>query len=429
MPASRPASTTRDQRAFEPQDTRAFAGKRVALVHPAWHSCGSHQVFTSQAQAYRALGARVISLAVADFPGWTESSKAHRDYLAATEDLIADQRFYAGMPAPRMASPAFLQALWQWLHGNAAAMLCAVARAAEVPAALLALPDIDLIHCNHFFCMPAALALKSKRDCPLILDTHDVQARQFALRNEGRRLLPPKARYEEMLALEIAQMGPADLLIHLNDEEARYWRELLPAQRHALVYPAVTSVPTGPDGSDIIIVASANHPNYLSIKWFLETVRPRARDVPLRIIGNIDELVRANAPALFAQHVALFCGRVDDLDAAYAAAGLVLLPTTSGHGLSIKTVEALSCGAPLIATAEAFRGIAIDPRSLANVTLAGDAEGFAAALRRQAKGRMSTEAERQASDTRRLYERLFSFDAYQQTLAATVRPLLSLQAA
>ena len=429
MPASSPASSTRDQRAYEPHDTGAFAGRLVVLVHPAWHSCGSHQVFTSQAQAYRALGARVISLAVADFPGWTAGSKAHQDYLAATEDLIADQRFYAGTPAPRMASPAFLEALWAWLHGNAAAMLCAVAREAEVPAALRALPDIDLIHCNHFFCMPAALALKGKRDCPLILDTHDIQARQFALRNEGRRLLPPKARYEEMLALETAEMRLADLLIHLNDEEARYWRELLPAQRHALIYPAVTSVPTGPGGSDIIIVASANHPNYLSIKWFLETVRPRAADVPLHIIGNIDQMVRANAPTLFAEHAGLFRGRVNDLDAAYATAGLVLLPTISGHGLSIKTVEALSCGAPLIATAEAFRGIAIDPRSLANVTLAGDAEGFAAALRRQAKGPASTEAERQASDTRRLYERLFSFYAYQQTLAAAVGPPLSMPAA
>ena len=37
-----------------------LAGRVVAIVHPAWHSCGSHQVFVSQARAYRSLGAKVM---------------------------------------------------------------------------------------------------------------------------------------------------------------------------------------------------------------------------------------------------------------------------------------------------------------------------------------------------------------------------------
>ncbi len=404
-----------------------LAGKLVVLIHPAWHSCGSHQVFVTQAQAYRALGATVYSLAVADFPGWTEGSKAHRAYLAATADLIADQRYYVGMPRRLMARPRFLGAIWQWLHGNAAAMLCATARGAKLPDALRDWPEIALIHCNHFFCMPVARALKGERDCPILLDTHDVQARQFSLRNESRRLLPPKARFEEMLAAELAEMRDADLLIHLNDEEAQNWRDLLPHQRHALIYPAITPMPTGPGGSDIIIVASANYPNYLSVTWFLQEVRLLAADVPLRIIGNIDQIFRAKAPALFAQHAELFCGRIDDLDAAYANAAAILLPTTSGHGISIKTIEALSSGAPLIATPEAFRGIAIDPASLANVTLVADAAGFAEALHRLAERPITSPQDRQSSDTRRLYERLFAFDAYMQAIAEEVRPLLSLQ--
>lgn len=430
-------SFTRDasqMRRFPPEHASAkrlagkrLAGKRVIVVHPAWHSCGSHQVFVTQMQAYRALGANVYSLAVADFPGWTAGTKAHQAYLAATEDLIADRRHYVGMRRRLMATPRFLAALRQWLHGNAAAMLCATAQGAALPAELLDLPEVDLIHCNHFFCMPVALALKHPHSCPILLDTHDVQARQFALRNEGRWRLSPKASFEDMLALELAQMRDADLLIHLNDEEARSWRGLLPDMAHVLIYPAIKPVPTGPGGSDVIIVASANYPNYLSAMWFLTEIRPLAPDVPVRIIGNIDQIFRAQAPALFAQHRELFSGRVDDLDAAYANAAAILLPTTSGHGISVKTIEALSSGAPLIATREAFRGIAIEPAGLANVTLVADAEGFAAAVRRRAEMPTTSPKERQASDTRQLYERLFAFDAYTDALAEKVLPFLALR--
>ena len=402
--------------------TLPFAGRCVVLVHPAWHSCGSHQVFVSQAQAYRALGAKVVSVAVADFPGAAAGSRAHRAYLAASQDLIADERHFAGMPRHRLASPQFLLAAEKWLHGNAAEMLCAIARSSDVPAAVRSLPRIDLIHCNHFFCMPAALALRGTRPCKIVLDTHDLQARQFALRAQSGWRLAPRARYDDMLTLELAQMAEADLLVHLNDEEALTLQELLPQKHHELIYPTIKPVPAGPGGPDIIIVASANYPNFLSVAWFLEAVHPLAPEVRVKIIGNIDGAVRARAPALFKEHAGLFLGRVADLDAVYANAAAILLPTTSGHGISVKTIEALSSGVPLIATREAFRGMAIDPAALANVTLLSDAAQFAAAMRRPATAPPA--AAHAATDTRRLYERHFAFGAYTGRIAEAIAPLL-----
>ncbi len=38
-------------------------GRRVALVHPAWHSCGTYRVVLGQIAAYRALGAEVFPIA------------------------------------------------------------------------------------------------------------------------------------------------------------------------------------------------------------------------------------------------------------------------------------------------------------------------------------------------------------------------------
>jgi glycosyltransferase involved in cell wall biosynthesis len=378
-------------------------------------------VFVSQARAYRAMGASVHALAMADVPGRTAGSTAARRYLATTPDLVADRRSYAGMPAHRMAGARFLADGWSYLHGNAAAMLVGLAEGTAIPADILGLARVDLVHCNHFFCMPVALKIKAAFGCPILVETHDLQAEQFALRNRAGYRLPPKTSRDEMLALELDQLDRADLLIHLNDEEAQTFERLLPERRHALLYPAIAPVATGPGGGACLIVASANYPNYQGVAWFLEEVLPLVPEARVRIIGDIDQMVRARAPAQFRRHAPLFEGRIDDLDGAYAAAATVLLPTLSGHGLSIKTVEALSSGAPLIATPAAFRGMAVDPATLANVTLVTDAAGFATALRAVSQAPATRRA---ASPTRQLFDRLFAFEAYATALAGHAAALV-----
>jgi polysaccharide biosynthesis protein PslH len=398
-------------------------GKTVVLVHPAWHSCGSHKVFVTQAQAYRALGARLITLAIADFPGHVRGSAAHSAYLDASQDLQADGRYFAGMPRRAVFTPAFLHSVKDWLHGNYATMLVETIKHVSLPIEITELPEIDLIHCNHFFCMGAAEKLRGSRGCAIVLDTHDLQARQYVLRQPGFWSLPPAATYESMLATELANMAAADVLIHLNAEEAASFERLMPEKRHLLIFPSVEPVSVGRGGSDIIIVASANYPNFLGVAWFLTEVMPHIRDLPVKIIGNIDQEFRRRAPRMFSKHAALFKGYVGDLNKVYADAGAVLLPITQGFGISIKTIEALSSGAPLIATPLAFRGMGIDPARLNNVALASDPLSFATAVRRPSEADHALAANRASSDTRRLYDRVFSPLAYQNALAALARPI------
>ena len=98
----------------------------------------------------------------------------------------------------------------------------------------------------------------------------------------------------------------------------------------------------------------------------------------------------------------------------------VLLPATAGHGISIKTIEALSCGAPLIATPLAFRGLGIGMTGLPQVTVTEDGAAFATALRRVYANRHLPGAGRQQAATRRIYEERFAFDAYRKSLSAIV---------
>ena len=410
--------------------TTPLAGRAVALVHPAWHSCGTYRVVLGQIAAYRALGAEVFPIAISSDPGFIPERRwIWKSFVKSTPELGAGERFFGGAPFRAVLSPRFLRdVLWPYLHGDQAVIRTGMAERARLSAGVER-RDYDLVHCNHFFLMPVAEKLargrSGKNVAPILLDSHDLQARQFALMNERMPWLHPRVTYDAMLARELDQMRKATRLLHLNAQEDAEFRALLPEMPHTLLYPAVPEAPTGPGGPDIVLVASNNTANVESVIWFLGEVAPRAEGLAVKIAGNVDAGVRSRAPALYESHKSWFLGRVADPGAVYANAKLALLPTISGHGLSIKTVEAMASGLPLIATTHALRGMSGDAAALPGVILADEPEDFARALLAAAAGPIPTEAERRASAARAFYDVHFSLAAYERDLAALVGPLLA----
>lgn len=404
----------------------ALAGRRVALLHPAWHSCGTYRVVLGQIDAYRALGAKVSPISVSIDPGFVPERRwLWRSFLSATPELDGAPRRLGGAPLHVLFEPGFFaRIVWPYLHGDQAAIRLGLVSRARFSAGVEE-AEYDLVHCNHFFLMPAARRLARGR-APILLDSHDLQARQFALINERMPWLRPRVTYAAMLAQELEAMRGADLLLHLNALEAEEFRALLPEKRHALLYPPTPPAPTGPGGSDIVIVSSNNTANVESLIWFLREVAPKAPGVRVTIAGNVDEGVRARAGDVHAAYKDWFLGRVADPGAIYAGARLVLLPTVGGTGLSIKTVEALSSGLPLIATPQALRGMDAEAFALPGVTIVETAEAFAAALRAAAAAPQAADSAFASSATRVYYERRFSLDAYQTGLEALAAPALSL---
>ncbi|PWB81425.1 MAG: glycosyl transferase family 1 [Methylocystaceae bacterium] len=405
--------------------TLPLAGRDVAVVHPAWHSCGTYRVVLGQIAAYRALGARVSPIAVSDLPGHApQSAFMWRSFIEATPELSRQERWFGGVPFSSFVHPRFLRdVLWPYLHGDQAIIRAGLAERARLSPALER-RRFDLVHCNHFFLMPVARRL-ARSQAPILLDSHDLQARQFVLMNERMPWLRPHVTYDEMLARELELMREADLLLHLNAEEHDEFRALLPEKTHALLYPSAPEAPLGPGGEDIVLVASNNSANVESVLWFLREVLGRAEGLRVKIVGNIDAGVKAREPALFEAYKSSFVGRVDDPGAVYANARLVLLPTISGHGLSIKAVEAMASGLPLVATRHAFRGMRADVAAFSNVVIADAAEDFArAASAAAARATIPSEAERAGSDTRRFYDANFSLRAYERNLAVLAPPLL-----
>lgn len=370
------------------------------------------------------MGASVFPIAISTDPGFIPERKwIWRDFIKATPELDAAQRFLAGAPFHVLLSSQFFQqAVWPYFHGDQARIrigLCEKARLSPE----LSETVFDLVHCNHFFLMPAAERLKKGR-APILLDTHDQQARQFSLMNAGSLRLPPQVTYEEMLAQEHSYMRRADYIIHLNAQEDMEFRRALPEKLHALIYPAVPSAPTGPGGPDIILVASNNFANVESIIWFLRDVAPLTPDVFVKIAGNVDKGVRARDPQIYQRYKSNFIGQVKDVAPVYANARLVLLPAVSGHGLSIKSVEALSSGLPLIATSIAFRGMGLKLHNVKGLTIANTKEQFAQALIDAAKSPIVPNGrDRESSAARILYETVFSTAAYERNLLSVIDSL------
>lgn len=393
----------------------ALSGKTIAVVHPAWHSCGTHQVIASQIKAYKKLGARVLSVALMDD---VTPSIGHgerwKNYRLHSQDLAADERYESSATIADLFRTALLKDGWlPLIHGDHATWLVELVKRAPLPEALDT-GAIDLIHANHFFVMPFVERMRERRRIPVVLDTHDIQARQYELRNRAGFSIPPHVRYNSMLAIELEWIERADLCIHLNSEEYATFGQLLPQSRHELIYPSIAPVAPRPNGDRAIFIAGDNAANYISVRWFLKYIVPHVPEMSISIFGDIADGVKRRDRPLYEKHHNLFRGRIADIDAAYADAAIILLPTREGHGLSIKTVEALSSGLPVIATSKAFRGMEIDPSQLRNVYIANDASEFAAAM---VKCRaMSERSDPVASDTRALYEERYSLEGFARRL-------------
>ena len=360
----------------------------------------------------------------AAFPGFAAESGAAKSYLAATQDLSADSRFFTGMPPGAIASCGVFprgerMAAWRLCRdadrdrapvGAAGRTLGRKNRSDPLQSFLLHSrrrqiarhPRLPAVCSIHTICKPGSslCAIAMPGRCGRRQNT------KRCWRANWRICVPPMS------------------LIHLNTEEAEAFGALLPEKRHALIFPSVRPMPLG-RGNDIIIVASANYPNFLGLKWFLSEVMPRAGAVPVRIVGNINEMVRRRAPLLYSD------------TSRFSSASPAILPepmrgrrrscfrprpATASRSRRSRRFRAGCRSSPRRPPSAAWGSI---PRTLKNVILAEDAPAFAAAVRQLAATppRCDDDAS-DPSDTRLLYERLFTAAAYKETLAALVAPLL-----
>jgi glycosyltransferase involved in cell wall biosynthesis len=173
---------------------------------------------------------------------------------------------------------------------------------------------------------------------------------------------------------EIRALSRASAVIAIQSQEAEYLRRHVSGDVFCVGHvPAQEVIPVeDPGGSRILFVGSANPINIHGLESFVESILPKVRaaipSCELSIAGPAGQ-VRSWPKGV------KVCGPLDSLVSEYAKAALVINPAIFGTGLAIKTIEALSYGKPLVATAAGARGLGVE--FSAAISIAEDANTFA----------------------------------------------------
>jgi polysaccharide biosynthesis protein PslH len=92
--------------------------------------------------------------------------------------------------------------------------------------------------------------------------------------------------------------------------------------------------------------------NLLGLKWFFETVYPYLpKHISIHVAGKGAEWLRNEYKNVE------YCGFVPDVQEFMAQSKVIAIPSITGGGVQIKTLDAIASGLPIVATPTALRGI------------------------------------------------------------------------
>ena len=241
---------------------------------------------------------------------------------------------------------------------------------------------------------------------PVVFIAHNVEHRLYEgrardLRREGGVVaLAKSAVYARearlMRALETTLAHRSKAVWTLSSEDADYFRDVLdplnPAAPATGGRRKVRSVsipgqsfagssgkhldpaPGTPSTIDVGLLGSwVWDVNRDGLEWFLRRVVPLLPDGIEIVVGGKSD----RAPGVRENNVR-FAGFVPDAGDFLRSARVVVIPTTIGSGIQIKTIETIGLGVPLVATKIALRGIDDKPDY---VVEASQPEAMAAAIR------------------------------------------------
>jgi succinoglycan biosynthesis protein ExoO len=178
---------------------------------------------------------------------------------------------------------------------------------------------------------------------------------------------------------EIAMLARADAVIAIQATEAAFVAEHVPDTQAILApmaaHPVATPQPG--NGDRLLFVGSNTAPNVIGLQWLFDEVWPIVRaawpEARLDVAGTVARAFPAGGPP-----GVRFLGLVDDLDALYAEAGIVISPLTFGSGLKIKLIEAMAQGKAIVATSITLQGAERECEGA--VALADEPKAFASAI-------------------------------------------------
>jgi glycosyltransferase involved in cell wall biosynthesis len=203
---------------------------------------------------------------------------------------------------------------------------------------------------------------------PLVFMAHNAEREMYAetaAAATGRAARWAHARESRKIgAVEAALVRRAQQTWVLTEADAGYFRELCPAAdvRTLEVASMMSARAGGVEATyDVGLIGNWTwRANALGLEWFADEVVPRLpADMTVEVAGAGAEWLRGRRANLVVR------GVVPDAQAFMSRARVVAVPSTAGGGVQVKTLDAVACGVPVVATRVATRGLRDLPPSVA----------------------------------------------------------------
>jgi len=218
-------------------------------------------------------------------------------------------------------------------------------------------------------------------EVPLVFVAHNVEHEMYAQLATARGGIAMRAIFEResklVKRMEDWLAAMATEVWTLTGHDAAYFeRRASSAKVRELPVPASSSACSSDmpvKRVDVALIGSwAWAANREALNWFLDEVcRIVPASISIQIAGKGGEYASGRYPNV------RYIGFVPDAVSFLQSAKVVAIPTLSGGGIQIKTLDAIASGSSIVATSCAVRGILDAPDT---VTVADDAQSFAAKL-------------------------------------------------
>ncbi|MGD1151737.1 MAG: hypothetical protein ABR911_02495 [Syntrophales bacterium] len=144
---------------------------------------------------------------------------------------------------------------------------------------------------------------------------------------------------------EIEDLKTADLVIVISkteEEKLNRW-----GIARTLWSPPAVPASEFSDSTEIGLLGSKSRVNCEGLEWLERFLSSSSANI--RVYGSLAE--QANHPSF------IRCGRYEKQTTPYEACGIILMTTSQGMGVQIKTIEALAAGRAIVARPGAMRGL------------------------------------------------------------------------
>lgn len=188
-----------------------------------------------------------------------------------------------------------------------------------------------------------------------VIDTHDCFADRHHLYVESGQAYN---WFSTSQAEEIKGLTRADVVLAIQPKEAQLFSHLFKDNKTSVMSVGhlvdLKSVVVPNKEPSAVIIGSAISINIEAVCYFIEQVLPlileKLPKFSLYLVGDVGKHVPNN-------QAVIKLGRITNIADGYARACLAVNPVRSGTGLSIKSVEALAFGLPLVTTDSGARGL------------------------------------------------------------------------